>query len=64
MGLGEGMLKVIEASLAQENLSLARTDILLQLLHGYHRATPGGCPRLPGTSNNHKAWITPADNKP
>lgn len=49
-GLGEGMLKIIEASLALENLSLARADEPSSRLPSYHHAALGADPRPIATS--------------
>lgn len=57
MGLGEGMLKVIEAALALENLSLAPANIPSSV---FVQISPPRARSRPKTSrhvNNHKAWV-------
>lgn len=64
MGLGEGMLKVIEASLALENLSLAPTD---KPSVAFAQVPPRRARSRSKTDRhvtNHKAWIGPRDDNP
>ena len=64
MGLGEGMLKLIEASLAQENLSLARTDAPSAVFAQISPRRARSRPKTGRHINNHKVWIRPGEDKP
>lgn len=64
MGLGAGMLMVIEASLALENLSLARTNVSSGSFAEMESRRAQGRPKTSRHVDNHKAWSRPGDDRP